>query len=253
MADTGPCKRSSPTGEGTETLAYGKAVAAIRDQPPRSHCRHRVLSAADSGAVRSMRLRGPRCSRSDLTIGNRRSPNRIHDEARPQLSLAARAAGNGDPKPASSPRSGIGRDRERQAHPGRGSDRNRTDQRKRSLPQLCRYAELRETKGCVITRHGGRHGEHECDSGADQWQAERRDRNLARREGEGSGNQADKESADLTSAAVVGGNTCGNGNEDGQGMDRKRKCGAPKNVAHTRQTFLWSREAGSLRHIFARG
>jgi hypothetical protein len=36
-------------------------------------------------------------------------------------------------------------------------------------------------------------------------------------------------------------------------MDRKRKCGAPKNVAHARQTFLWSREAGSLRHIFARG
>src|SRR6266446_5819751 len=151
------------------------------------------------------------------------SPNRIHDEARPQLSLAARAAGNGDPKPASSPRSGIGRDGERQAHPGRGSDRDRTDQRKRSLPQLCRYADLRETKGCVITRHGGRHGEHECDSGADQWQAERRDRNLARREGEGSGNQADKESADLTGAAVVGGNTCGNGNEDGQGMDRKRE------------------------------
>ncbi len=103
VAGMGPRKRSGATDEGTETLAYGKAVAAIRDQPPRSHCRHRVLSAADSGAVRSMRLRGPRCSRSDLTIGIRRSPNRIHDEARPQLSLAARAAGNGDPKPASSP------------------------------------------------------------------------------------------------------------------------------------------------------
>src|SRR6266481_997457 len=75
---------------------------------PRSHCRHRVLSAADSGAVRSMRLRGPRCSRSDLTIGIRRSPNRIHDEARPQLSLAARAAGNGDLAPATSPRSVSG-------------------------------------------------------------------------------------------------------------------------------------------------
>jgi hypothetical protein len=24
-------------------------------------------------------------------------------------------------------------------------------------------------------------------------------------------------------------------------------------VAHARQTFLWSTEAGSLRHIFARG
>jgi hypothetical protein len=24
-------------------------------------------------------------------------------------------------------------------------------------------------------------------------------------------------------------------------------------VAHARQTFLWSREAGSLRHIFVRG
>jgi uncharacterized protein (DUF736 family) len=30
MADIGPCKRPGSTGEGTETLAYGKAVPAIR-------------------------------------------------------------------------------------------------------------------------------------------------------------------------------------------------------------------------------
>ena len=41
--------------------------------------------------------------------------------------------------------------------------------------------------------------------------------------GEGSSNQADKEGADLTRAAVVGGDTCGNANEDRQRMDRKRK------------------------------
>jgi DNA-binding transcriptional LysR family regulator len=32
VADMGPCKRPGFTGEGTETLAYRKAVLAIRDQ-----------------------------------------------------------------------------------------------------------------------------------------------------------------------------------------------------------------------------
>ena len=53
MADTGPCKRSSPTGEGTETLAYGKAVSAIRDQA--SALQTPGLPFADIGAVRSKR------------------------------------------------------------------------------------------------------------------------------------------------------------------------------------------------------
>ncbi len=38
-----------------------------------------------------------------LTIGIRRTPNRGYDEARPQLSLAADAAGNGNLEPAPSP------------------------------------------------------------------------------------------------------------------------------------------------------
>jgi hypothetical protein len=46
MADSGPCKRLGFTGEGIETL--------------RAEKRHRGLSAAHSGAVRSKRLRGPR-------------------------------------------------------------------------------------------------------------------------------------------------------------------------------------------------
>src|SRR6266851_4781258 len=102
-ANMGPCKRPGFAGGGTETLAYGKAAQPSRDQAQRSLCRHWGLSAADSGAGQSKRLRGPRCSRSDLTIGIRRSPNRRHDEARPQLSLAADAAGHGDLTPASSP------------------------------------------------------------------------------------------------------------------------------------------------------
>ena len=101
---TGPCKRPSSPGEGTETPAYRKAARPSRDQAQRSLCGHWGLSAADSGAGQSKRLGGPRCSRSDLTIGIRRSPNRRHDEARPQLSLAAGAAGNSDRAPAASPR-----------------------------------------------------------------------------------------------------------------------------------------------------
>src|SRR5216684_8750443 len=53
VADMGPCKRSSPTGEGTETLAYGKAASAIRDQA--SALQTPGLPFADIGAVRSKR------------------------------------------------------------------------------------------------------------------------------------------------------------------------------------------------------
>jgi len=55
VADIGPCKRPGSRGEGTETLAYRKAAPTTRDQPRRSRYRHRGLSAADSGAVRSSR------------------------------------------------------------------------------------------------------------------------------------------------------------------------------------------------------
>src|SRR5215831_3586607 len=51
VADIGPCKRPGFTGEGTETLAYRRAVAAIRDQAQRSHADTGVCSAGDSGAV----------------------------------------------------------------------------------------------------------------------------------------------------------------------------------------------------------
>ncbi len=45
VAGMGPCKRPGSTGEGTETLAYGKAAPAIRDQAALAS-RHRSLPAA---------------------------------------------------------------------------------------------------------------------------------------------------------------------------------------------------------------
>jgi hypothetical protein len=50
MADMGPCKRPGFTGEGAETLAYGKGVPAIRDQAS-ARLQDTGVSAADSGAV----------------------------------------------------------------------------------------------------------------------------------------------------------------------------------------------------------
>jgi len=52
MADMGPCKRPDFNGEGTESLAYRRAVAAIRDQAERSHadtgvCRLRIAVPLD--------------------------------------------------------------------------------------------------------------------------------------------------------------------------------------------------------------
>src|SRR5712691_4291789 len=83
-------------------------------------------------------------------------------------------------------RPGLGRVWERQARPCRRANRNRAEERKRTLPQLSRYTELGKTKSRVITRHGGGHSKHEGDGGADHWRAERRDRNLSCRQSEGS-------------------------------------------------------------------
>jgi len=35
--------------------------------------------------------------------------------------------------------------------------------------------------------------------------------------------------------------------------DASELCGVPRYVAHAQQAFLWSTEAGFLRHIFWRG
>ena len=56
MADMGRCKRPGFTGEGTETLAYGKAVPAIRDQasarPPETRVyRPRIAVPCDRTAA----------------------------------------------------------------------------------------------------------------------------------------------------------------------------------------------------------
>ena len=63
--------------------------------------RHRGLSAAGFGAVARSAV-GTALPRSDFTIDSRRTPNRRYDEARPQLSLAAGAAGNSGLPPATS-------------------------------------------------------------------------------------------------------------------------------------------------------
>jgi hypothetical protein len=50
---------------------------------------------------------------------------------------------------------------------------------------------------------------------------ERRDRNLPRRQSEGSCDQSDKEGAELTRTAVVGRHACGEAHEYGQRLNRK--------------------------------
>ena len=175
MADMGPCKRPGSTGEGTETLAYRKAVPAIRDQASAratetGACRLRV-----SGARSIKALRGPRCSRSRLTIDIRRA---LQPKTRRGESSAVpghRCRRKQRPATGSIARPHIGWDRKREARPCRRAHRNRAEERKRPLPQLCRYAELSKTESGVITRHGGRHSKHECDGGADHWRAERGD------------------------------------------------------------------------------
>ena len=101
VADMGLCKRPGSTGEGTETLACGKAAQPSGIRPS---ARLQTLESISCGyRCRSIEaLRWPRCPRSDLTIRIRRTPNRRYDEARPQLSLAAGAAGNSGLPPATS-------------------------------------------------------------------------------------------------------------------------------------------------------
>ncbi len=58
---------------------------------------------------------------------------------------------------------------------------------------------------------------------------------------------------DWTCARMIGEESSSDGGEERQGVYSEVKCGVSKNVAHARQAFLWTTEARSLRHIFARG
>jgi len=58
VADMGPCKRRGSTGEGMETLAYGKVVPAIWDQgqrlpPDTGVCRLRLAVPFDRSVART--------------------------------------------------------------------------------------------------------------------------------------------------------------------------------------------------------
>ena len=209
-----PCKEKTWR---TWVRARGQAQRAKEQKPWRTEGRSQPAGTrasariADTGvcrlriACRSIEaLRGPRCSRPDLTIRIRRAANRRGDKARPQLSLAAGAAGNGDLRTASSPGPVSGRfGSARRAHAVAP-----TATAPKSANARCHSSagtpELGKTKSRMITRHGGGHSKHEGDGGADQWRAERRDRNLSCREGDGSCDQCDKESAELARTALIG-------------------------------------------------
>ncbi len=202
MADMGPCKRPGSAGEGTETLAYRRAVPASRDQGQRSHCRHRGLSTADGVPFdRSASRTALLTARFDDPHPSSSQPKRRQSET--SAVPGRRCRRKRGPENGVIARPGLGPVWERQARPGRRAHRNRAEERKRTLPQLSRYAELGKTKSRVITRHGGGHSKHEGDGGADHWRAERRDRNLSCREGEGSCDQSDKEGAELTRTGLV--------------------------------------------------
>ena len=79
-------------GEGTETLACGKAAQPSGPGPALAFQRPGLL-AADGVPFDRCGCEGRARSRSDLTIRIRRSLSRSYDEAGPQLSLAASAAG----------------------------------------------------------------------------------------------------------------------------------------------------------------
>jgi len=96
----------------------------------------------------------------------------------------------------------------------------------------------------VIARDRGRRGEEKRNRGTDKWRADGCNGDLSGRESDGAGDQADKNRADFTLAAVVGSEPRGDTNE---------LCGVPRYVAHAQYAFLWNTEAGSLRHIFLHG
>src|SRR5579871_3498371 len=101
VVDMGSRKRRRSRGEGTETLAYRKAPGTP-SRFPAAQCSHQRLSADGIGALdRSAAGIAPFTTNS--TADTCRTPNRRHDEARLQRSLAADAAGNGDLKAAPSP------------------------------------------------------------------------------------------------------------------------------------------------------
>ena len=92
----------------------------------------------------------------------------------------------------------------------------------------------------MIARDACRHGIEETDQDADQWRADGGERDLSDCERGAAGEHADNERADHARAAVKRGKASGETGKLG---------GVPRYVAHAPQAFLWSTEAGSLRHI----
>ena len=139
VADMGPCKRPGSAGEGTETLAYRRAVPASRDQGQRSHCRHRGLSTADSVPFdRSASRTALLTARFDDPHPSSSQPKRRQSET--SAVPGRRCRRKRGPENGVIARPGLGPVWERQARPCRGAHRNRAEERKRTLPQLSRYA-----------------------------------------------------------------------------------------------------------------
>jgi hypothetical protein len=75
----------------------------------------------------------------------------------------------------------------------------------------------------VIARDRGWRGEEKRNRGTDKWRADGCNGDLSGRESDGAGDQADKNRADFTLAAVVGSEPRGDTNEKRKGLDRERQ------------------------------
>ena len=95
----------------------------------------------------------------------------------------------------------------------------------------------------MIARDRGRRGEEKRNRGTDKWRADGCNGDLSSRESDGAGDQADKNRADFTLAAVVGSEPRGDTNE---------LRGVPRYVAQRQINAIPQQNLRALRHISVR-
>jgi hypothetical protein len=199
----------------------------------------RIVPVANrSGDVRvsTSRLSRPCRNRSPLAEAPRRAPHYLvtfGGRGKPPVQAGLFRDEDGERRsPASgcrhqrilipSTREGLpnkGRGGEGHARPCGAADHRAADHRERHAPGVRRYADLGEAKGRAIAGDGGRHCEEESNRGNDDRDADGEDGELAGNDGGDASRQSNRDGADDTRAAVIGGDGGPSGDEAGQCID----------------------------------
>jgi hypothetical protein len=231
-----PHKRPPSWGEGKETLAYRRRHCMSGPRPHSARMADRVAST-ETPPQCDRALQRPRCGHALVAISVNNHPR--NDERRGlSLDWPATSADEAVSRRRQCLVRRRARGREHHARPSRGCHDDRACNCHGLSPTVGRYADVRQAERGMISRDGGRHYKEEPD------RTQRREGDLPGNKGDATGDRADDDRRDRSRTAVIGGKPCAGASE---------LCGVPRYVAHAQQAFLWSTEAGFLRHIFWRG